>query len=146
MKLFMSEMPGYIKRELDQLQEVIGPYMKKISKYSIWTLPLLLVSAFNLIFMIFTGDINGENALAIGLFALMGAIGAALFKEVRIQQKELRKKSANYMIDRIKNSEIANDFHKKQYIQQIKNEPASKTINLFINFLIEENNRKRLLD
>jgi hypothetical protein len=139
-------MPNYIKGELEQLQEVIGPYMKKISKYSIWTLPLLLVSSFNLIFMVITGGLNRENVIAIGLFALMGAVGAALFKEVRIQQKELQKRSAIYMIDRIEKSEIANDYNKNQYIKLIKNQPASKTINHFINFLIEENNRKRLLD
>jgi hypothetical protein len=139
-------MPNYIKGELEQLQEVIGPYMKKISKYSIWTLPLLLVSSFNLIFMVITGGLNRENVIAIGLFALMGAVGAALFKEVRIQQKELHKRSAIYMIDRIEKSEIANDYNKNQYIKLIKNQPASKTINHFINFLIEENNRKRLLD
>ncbi len=36
MNMFMTEMPNFIKREMEQLHEIIKPLAKKVSKYTFW--------------------------------------------------------------------------------------------------------------
>jgi nucleoid-associated protein YejK len=142
----MSEMPNHVKKEIEKLQEIVNPIMKKIAKYTMWTLPLVLFSFFNMLSLIFLGSLNRDNLPMILFFALIGSVGMALYKEVRIQQREIQKISAKYIIERIKKSEVATETHKIQYIELIKEQPIGKMMNHFIMFLNEEENRRRLLN
>ncbi|WP_121613381.1 YwnF family protein [Mesobacillus foraminis] len=145
MNLFMNQMPSNIKREIEQLQKILSPLMKKISKYAFWTMPLMGISIMNLGYLLFFGQVTRESIPAVIIFAVIGALGFALFKEVKLQQKELQKLSSIYIIERINKSEIATDNHKKEYISLIKEQPESKAMSHFINFLMEEDQRKQML-
>jgi nucleoid-associated protein YejK len=142
----MPEMPNHVKKEIEKLQEILNPIMKKVAKYTMWTLPLVVFSIFNLVSLVFFSALNRDNFPMILFFAFTGAIGMAMYKEVRIQRKEIQKISAHYIIERIKQSEIATESHKKQYISLINKQPIGKMINHFIQFLNEEENRRRLLN
>lgn len=145
MNLFTKEMPNYIKREIELMQEKLSPLMKKVSRYALWTMPLIWVSLFNLGNVLFFGQINQETIPAILIYAIIGALGFALFRELRFHQKEIRNQSSAYIIDRINNSEVATDHHKQEYIKLIKEQPNAHAINHFIQFLMEENQRKHML-
>ncbi|MBT2755523.1 YwnF family protein [Mesobacillus foraminis] len=145
MNLFMDQMPSNIKREIEQLQKILSPLMKKISKYAFWTMPLMGISIMNLGYLLFFGQVTRESIPAVIIFAVIGALGFALFKEVKLQQKELQKLSSIYIIERINKSEIATDYHKKEYISLIREQPESKAMSHFINFLMEEDQRKQML-
>ncbi|MCM3584577.1 YwnF family protein [Mesobacillus maritimus] len=145
MNLTMKEMPLHVKKELEKLERIISPAMKKMTKYSLWTFPLLGVSIFNLVSLIFFGALNRDTLPLVLFLAIIGAIGMALYKEIKMQRKELQKISAEFMITRIQNSEVANDYHKKMYIELIKAQSIGKMMNSFIQFLNEEENRKRML-
>jgi uncharacterized protein (DUF927 family) len=129
-------MPSNIKREIEQLQKILSPLMKKISKYAFWTMPLMGISIMNLVYLLFFGQVTRESIPAVIIFAVIGALGFALFKEVKLQQKELQKLSSIYIIERINKSEIATDNQKKEYISLIKEQPESKAMSHFINFLM----------
>ncbi|MGG7618422.1 DUF5392 family protein [Bacillus coreaensis] len=145
MNLFTKEMPHYIKREIELMQEKLSPLMKKVSRYALWTMPLIWVSLFNLGYTLFFGEITQETIPTILIYAIIGALGFALFRELRFHQKEIQKQSSAYIIDRINNSEVATDYHKKEYITLIKEQPNAHAINHFIQFLMEENQRKHML-
>ncbi|SEM21649.1 hypothetical protein SAMN05192533_101453 [Mesobacillus persicus] len=145
MNLFMKDLPNHIKKEIDKLQEVLHPISKKITRYSIWTFPLIAVSIFNLAGLFLFGQVNQESAPMILFLAIMGAIGMALYKEIKIQRKEIKKLSAEYMVERIKNSEVANEYRKKEYIALIQEQSINKMIAHFIHFLNEEDRRKNMM-
>ena len=134
-----------IKKEIDKLQEVLYPISKKITRYSIWTFPLIGVSIFNLAGLFLFGQVNQESVPMILFLAIMGAIGMALYKEIKIQRNEIKKLSAEYMVERIKKSEVANDYHKKEYIALIQEQSINKMIAYFIHFLNEEDRRKNMM-
>jgi len=142
----IPDMPSHVKKEIEKLQEILYPIMKKVAKYTMWTLPLVVFSLFNLLSLIYFGALNRDNLPMILFFALTGAVGMALYKEVRIQRNEIKKLSAKYMIERIKKSEVATESHKNQYIALVKDQPIGKMVNHFIMFLNEEENRRRLLN
>lgn len=146
MNMNSPNLPNHIKKEIEQLQEILNPIMKKVAKYTMWTLPLVVFSIFNLISLTYFGGLNQENLGMIVFFASVGAIGLALYKEVRIQRKEIKKMSATYIIERIKKSDVATDSNKKKYIDLVKDQPIGKMFNHFIMFLNEEENRRRLLN
>jgi nucleoid-associated protein YejK len=142
----MPDLPKHVSKEIEKLQVILNPIMKKMTKYTMWTLPLVVFSMFNLLSLMFYGALNSDNMSMILFFALTGAIGMALYKEIRIQRKEIQKISAKYMIERIKKSEVATESHKNQYIALVKEQPIGKMLNHFIMFLNEEENRRRLLN
>ncbi|MBY0096194.1 DUF5392 family protein [Mesobacillus maritimus] len=142
----IPDLPKHVSKEIEKLQEVLNPIMKKVTKYTMWTLPLILFSMFNLLSLMFVGALNFDNLSMILFFALAGAVGMALYKEIRIQRKQIQKISANYIIERIKKSEIATETHKNQYIALVSEQPIGKMLNHFITFLNEEENRRRLLN
>lgn len=145
MNLFTKEMPNYIKREIELMQEKLSPLMKKVSRYTLWAMPLIWVSLFNLGYVLFFGQINQKAIPTILIYAIIGALGFALFRELRFHQKEIQNQSSAYIIDRINNSEVATDHHKQEYINLIKEQPNAHAINHFIQFLMEENQRKHML-
>lgn len=97
----MTNIPPFIQRELEQLNEKIAPLLKKASKYGFWSIPLILISIFNLVTVLFLIPDKQKMILAIILYAIIGALGMALWKEAKLQRKEIQKVSADYVINRI---------------------------------------------
>lgn len=145
MNFMMTDVPKHIQKEMEKLQEVLSPLLVKVSKYSLWMFPLIGISLFNLLFLVFFVPINQNTAPIILLFAVLGAVGMALLKEVKLHQKEIHQLSRQYMIERIKNSEIATDQHKTEYIQLIKGQSLTQIYNTFIQFLKEEDRRRKMI-
>ncbi|TYR81519.1 hypothetical protein FZC66_06675 [Priestia megaterium] len=136
------QMSNYIQKEMEQLQTRLAPLTKKVSRYMFWSLPLIAVSAFNLIFLLFNEPLNRETLPVILMYAVIGALGMALSKETKIKRKEVQKVGADYAIERIQSSEIVSPYRKEEYIQQIKAQPLA-AMAYFIQFLNEEENRMK---
>lgn len=133
----MTDMPNFIKKEVDKLNETISPFIKKVSKYSFWALPLIAFSIINLFFMLVAMP-DTRSTVALIIYAVMGAFGFALSKEAKHQRKEILKVSEDFIIKRINKSEIVAKLVKDRYIQKVKEQPAF-AMNHFIKFLEEEN-------
>jgi len=129
-------MPHFIKKEFEKLQESLEPTVRKASKYGLWAFPLILLSLFNFVSLLFFA--SARSTIVIVIYAIIGAVGLALYKEAKFQRKAIRTVSFNYIIKRISESEVAPESLKKKYLSQIKNQPAM-TFNYFIGFLEEEN-------
>lgn len=134
----MTNIPPFIQRELEQLNEKIAPLLKKASKYGFWSIPLILISIFNLVTVLFLIPDKQKLILAIILYAIIGALGMALLKEAKLQRKEIQKVSADYVINRIEKSDIASASLKRKYTSLIKESPIL-AINYFVKFLEAEN-------
>src|SRR5699024_12386421 len=96
MFFFSMQIPGFVKKEIEKLEEVITPFMKKANRLSFWSFPLIAISLFQLLFLLF---ITPESAhmLTLGLYAAIGAAGFALAKEAKIQRKDRVNQSTEYM-------------------------------------------------
>ena len=140
----MTHLPPFVKREVEQLENIVSPLVKKVSKYSLFSFPLITVSIFNLFFLLFYIPDSQSMVFSIGLYAVLGALGFALLKEVKTQRQEIQKMSTAYILERIHNSEIASDGRKQEYMKRIKERPRV-AINLFVAFLIEEDQRASYL-
>ncbi|TFJ91391.1 DUF5392 family protein [Lentibacillus salicampi] len=143
MNQFMSKgMPSFIERELEIIDELVKPKLKKSSKYMFVAIPLLSISIINLFFMLIITGYNQDMLIALGIYALLGAIGAALYKESKHVHKEIQQIGMDHIIKRIKDSEHVNDYMKDQYITNVKAKPKF-SMQTFFNFLSEENRRKK---
>ena len=145
MKLLSLQMSAYIQKEVEQLQEKLSPFTKKVSRYMFWSLPLIAVSVFNLGFMLFTDPVTREALPMLGIYALIGAIGMALSRETKLKRKEMQKVGAEYAIERIQKSEVVSSYRKEEYIERIKAQPLAMMAQ-FIQFLSEEENRMKRAD
>lgn len=134
----MADVPVFVKREMEKLHEIVGPLMKKASKYSLWSLPLISISVVNLIFLLFFLPEEYKSATTIIVFAIVGAFGLALSKEAKFQKKEIHKLSTDYIVKRINNSNILEEQYKKKYISLVTSQPL-QAMHHFIQFLKEEN-------
>jgi hypothetical protein len=141
MNLPMTDMPSFIKKEVDKLNDTIYPFIKKVSKYSFWAFPLIAFSLINLFFMLVIMP-DTRTTVALILYAVMGAFGFALSKEAKHQRKEILKVSEAFIIKRIKRSDVVMETVKERYIKNVKEQPGF-AMNHFIRFLEEEN---RLMD
>ncbi|MCY8139612.1 DUF5392 family protein, partial [Bacillus inaquosorum] len=83
-----------------------------------------------------------ESLISAGIFALLGALGLAFFKEAGYQHKQIQKTVHIYMLNRIKKSEILSEERKDSYTRQIKEEPFA--MRSFVEFLTEEDRRKKM--
>ncbi|RYG71991.1 hypothetical protein EU245_12280 [Lentibacillus lipolyticus] len=146
MNQFMSKgMPTFIERELEIIDELVKPKLKKSSKYMFVAIPLLSISIINLFFMLVINGYTQDMLMTIGVYALLGAIGAALYKESRHVNKEIRQIGMDHIIERIKKSEHVNDYTKDKYIQSVKAKPKF-SMQTFFNFLSEEHQRKQRME
>ena len=134
----MANIPPFIQRELEKLNELITPLMKKASKYGFWSLPLILISVFNLVTILFFIPDRQNMVLTIILYAVLGALGMALSKEAKHQRKEIQKISTDYVISRIEKSDMASPSLKRKYTEMVKESPVL-AINYFVKFLEAEN-------
>ncbi|HAM81469.1 DUF5392 family protein [Ornithinibacillus bavariensis] len=133
----ITDMPSFIKKEVDTLNEAIAPFIKRISKYSFWAFPLIVFSLINLLFMLFIMP-DTRTTFSLVIYAVMGAFGFALSREVKLQRKEVIKVSEDFIINRIEKSSALVDSVKDRYIKSVKEQPAF-AMNYFIRFLEEEN-------
>jgi TRAP-type C4-dicarboxylate transport system permease large subunit len=137
-----ADVPAFVKRELEKLEEKITPIMKKASKYMFISYPLIFISVLNL-FLVLFGMATPENAaLTVVVYAVIGAVGMALSKEGKLLRKDTLKRTADYIIERINKSEDASESMKKKYIMLVKGQQIL-LIQHFIEFLKEEK-RERL--
>lgn len=132
-----TDMPNFVKRELEQLEEIVSPIMKKASRYIFWSTPLIILSLINLMTLFFTVQDEKTTPAAILIYAIIGALGFALSKEGKHQQLEIQKLSLQYMKERISKSQWASDPIKTRY-QALINENPRKAVPYFIQFLKEE--------
>ncbi|WP_080848545.1 DUF5392 family protein [Cytobacillus gottheilii] len=132
-----AEMPAFIKKELEKLEEKIQPVMKKASKYVLFSYPLIFISIMNLFLVLFGMTTTENAALTIMIYAIIGAVGMALSKEGKLLRKDILKRTAEYIIERINKSEDASESLKNKYIMLVKGQPFL-LIQHFIEFLKEE--------
>src|SRR5699024_9656731 len=131
------QMPGFIKKEIEKLEETLSPFLKKVNRYAFWAFPLIAISLFNLFFMFFVSPAD-PNIISLVIFAVIGAAGFALAKEAKVRRKEIEKISADYMIKRIQSSTTAPEHVKTTYISEIEKHPRKAMVH-FITFLKVEN-------
>ncbi|TQS74185.1 hypothetical protein DX933_12725 [Ornithinibacillus gellani] len=132
-------MPNYAKKELLKLEEVMAPFMKRASKYRMWSLPLVAISFINLIILLFV--MPEKHIPMILVYGVIGAFGLALSKEAKYQQKEMLKRSADYITNRIMKSDMVSVSFKKRYVSLVKEQPFLM-MNHFTSFLEKEEEEK----
>ncbi|GAB4073848.1 hypothetical protein GCM10028778_13510 [Barrientosiimonas marina] len=137
-----KNMPQFIEKELEAIDELVKPQLNKSTKYMMIAIPFLIISIINLFIMLVITGYQSDMLLSLGIYALLGAIGAALFKESRHVNKEIRQIGMDHIIQRIKSSELVNDYMKDQYINEIKAKPRS-SLQTFFNFLSDEHQRQK---
>ncbi|MEN2766992.1 DUF5392 family protein [Ornithinibacillus xuwenensis] len=137
MNLPITDMPNFVKKEVDSLNETLSPFIKKVSKYSFWAFPFITLSLINLFFMLVVMP-ETRTTISLIIYAVLGAFGFALSKEAKFQRKEILKVSESFIVKRIKKSNVVTDTIKERYIKSIKEQPAL-AMNNFIRFLEEEN-------
>lgn len=142
-RVMLQQIPGYIKKEIDLLGERLKPLIKKSSIYSFISLPMILFSLSNLFFLLVIQGMSKENLYYSLLFALFASVGLALMKESKNIQKEVQQLSIQYIIERISKSNFVPEMKKKEFIQNIINQPILG-INTFIQFLEEEKKLKQI--
>mgnify|MGYP001943145142 FL=1 len=135
----MSNFPHFIKREIEKLENITKPFIKRAYKFTFWSYPLIFISLINLFIVLFYMPSNNIFSGGIIFFAALGAFGFALSKEAKHQRKEIMRLSSDYMIKRINNSEIVSDQLKNEYIRLVRQQP-SRSLQHFIEFLKKENN------
>ncbi|WP_077622376.1 DUF5392 family protein [Sediminibacillus massiliensis] len=91
----------YVKKELENFQNKLMPFMKKTRRMTFISIPLITFSVINLFFLLFQVGISQESAISAVIISLAGAIGFALFKETLHKNKEIANMSLEYMKDRI---------------------------------------------
>ncbi|WP_316571395.1 DUF5392 family protein [Neobacillus sp. YIM B06451] len=143
---FMNDVPNSVKREIEKLEEIISPFLKKASKYALFSFPLITLSIFNLFILLFVAPNQNQqySATSIVIFAVIGAIGMAFSKEAKIQRIEIQNISTDYMIERIKKSELVSEHLKKEYSSLIKDQP-SMAMQHFIAFLKKEHQQRNTI-
>lgn len=138
-------MPSFIEKELEIIDDMVKPKLKKSSLYMFISIPLLSVSIINLFFMLIITGYSRDMLIALGIYALLGAVGAAIFKESKHVNKEIRDIGMDHIIKRIKDSEHVNDYMKDKYINNVKAKPKF-SMQTFFNFLTEEHQRKKMME
>ncbi|MDX8044504.1 DUF5392 family protein [Gracilibacillus sp. S3-1-1] len=145
MTSLFNNIPAFMKNELEKLFAKINPLMKKNAKYMMFAMPLLFISVFNLIFFLFFGGFENSMLAIPVIYALMAAVGLALYKESKHIKKEIRQLETEYIVTRIEKSSILNERKKKDYISIIKTQPKLN-LQTFMNFLTEENDRRKMME
>ncbi|WP_256860534.1 DUF5392 family protein [Paraliobacillus ryukyuensis] len=140
--LLFENMPPFIKREMEKITEQIQPLMKKNSKYVMFAFPLMIVGGFNLLLTFFDGGVGFDQLLVPSIYALITAIGIALYKESKHVNKQIHRIGKEHMIERIETSSIIADDKKNAYINMVKKQ-SKMSLQIFINFLTEENKQKQ---
>ncbi len=137
----IKDMPNFIKREIDLLQEILSPSIKKASRYVFWSFPLISISLFHLFLLLFFPGTNETSVPTLVFYAIIGALGMALSKEGKRYQAHIKKISVEYIVNRINKSEQVLHSVKEHYIHLVKEQPL-KSMNYFVEFLEKEHRNK----
>lgn len=131
----------FIQKELKKIHKKVEPLLKKNMMFSFISFPMIVFSIFNLYLLIFYNN-TGENVTgSIILFSVITAIGFALLKETRLNNKEIQKRSIAHITKKINTSQLINDYSKKHYLQKLKQQP-SHAMEIFFEFLSQEEQNK----
>ncbi|WP_078544512.1 DUF5392 family protein [Litchfieldia alkalitelluris] len=141
MMMFNQDIPNFVHKELEKINEVLSPITKKVAKYRLWSFPLICISLINLYLMVMMLPSIREVVPTIILYAVLGAIGMALGKEAKHYQLQLQTQSTEYIIKRINESDIESDQIKARYTRLINDNPKN-SMNYFIEFLQKENSHR----
>ncbi|ALC90886.1 hypothetical protein AM500_14665 [Bacillus sp. FJAT-18017] len=139
MNQFFNSIPRYYKKELEKIETIVQPLLKTATRYSLISVMLLVFSGINLIPLVLFAPRSEETFIAITIYALMAAVGAALRKEVKFKRVEILNKSIDYMVRRIEKSALVPEDTKSRFIKEIKEQPKMG-MNVFLHFLKEEEN------
>ncbi|MCA1024737.1 MULTISPECIES: DUF5392 family protein [Cytobacillus] len=135
-----TDMPVFVKKEIELLNERLAPTMRVASRYSLFSFPLVVFSIMNIIIVLFTMPMDENTWITLLIYSILGAVGMALSKESKIRRKAIEKISVDYMIQRINESKIATEQMKKRYIIIINEKPVM-ALAQFMEFLREEQRR-----
>ncbi|MGE6376472.1 DUF5392 family protein [Peribacillus muralis] len=141
MNIKLTNIPSFMQAELDQLQANLSPMLKKSMKYGLLSTAMIGFSVINLFFLFFNNESLSISNIALGIYALIGAIGFALLKENKHNQKEIAKMSRTYMLERMKKSRYVTDARKSNYYKKVNEQPLY-AMNVFFEFLAEEQQHK----
>lgn len=136
MNQFMN-VPRVFEKEIEQIQKIIGPLMKKTSRYSFSSIMLISFSAINLVPLLFTASWSEATMILIGVLSVLGAVGLALIKEVKHNKAEIQKLGNDYIRKRIEKSTAVAEDRKHRYLNKIKHQPKMGMV-IFLDFLNEE--------
>ncbi|KWW11272.1 hypothetical protein AS888_01695 [Peribacillus simplex] len=141
MNIKLTNIPRFMQAEIEQLQAKLSPLLKKNMKYGFLSTVMIGFSVINLFFLLFKNESLSTSNIALGIYALIGAVGFALLKENKHNQKEIARMSRNYMLERIKKSSYVTDARKSNYYKKMNEQPLY-AMNVFFEFLAEEQQRK----
>lgn len=139
MNIKINNIPGFMQDEIEQLQLKLSPLLKKNMKYGFFSTVMIGFSIINLFFLLFKNDSLPISKIALGIYALVGAVGFALLKENKHNQREIVKMSQKYMLERIKKSNYLTDARKNNYFKRVNEHPLT-AMNVFLSFLLKNNN------
>lgn len=131
------EMSRFVQREVEQVQKVTLPLMKKAGRFFLFSVPLLGISIANLVALLFFIPGGRAASFLLLLYAAVGAFGMALLKEARLHNREVQQAAVDYMIRRIEQSSVIAEGRKNEYIHSIMARPVGAMAQ-FIRFLAEE--------
>lgn len=141
MNIKLTNIPRFMQAEIEQLQAKLSPLLKKNMKYGFLSTVMIGFSVINLFFLLFKNESLSTSNIALGIYALIGAVGFALLKENKHNQKEIARMSRKYMLERIKKSRYVTDARKSNYYKKMNEQPLY-AMNVFFEFLAEEQQRK----
>ncbi|MEB1807108.1 MAG: YwnF family protein, partial [Bacillaceae bacterium] len=131
---------SYTKKEFEKMQSRISPLVKKSTIFTVASISLISISFINLYYLLF-GHVS--NMVLTVVFSILGAVGMALYKEVKFQNKEIYNTSINYIKERIMKSEIVPDYTRDRFIEKVSSEPMN-AFQTFSEFLHQEERMKKL--
>lgn len=137
----INNIPHFMQNEVKKIQLKLNPLLKKSMKYGFFSTIMIAFSLINLFFLLFNNDSYPISKIALCIYALVGAIGFALKKENKHNKKEIVKMSQKYVLERMKKSGYLTDARKNNYYQKVNEHPLL-TMNVFIEFLAEEEQKK----
>ncbi|MGE7603808.1 DUF5392 family protein [Peribacillus sp. NPDC097675] len=141
MNIKINNFPQFMQNEMKKIQTKLNPLLKKNMKYGFFSTIMIGFSIINLFFLLFKNDSHPISKIALCIYALIGAIGFALMKENKHNKREIIKMSQKYVLERMKKSGYISEARKNNYYQKV-NEYPLLTMNVFLEFLAEEEQRK----
>jgi uncharacterized membrane protein YqjE len=142
MNFNMTNVPRFMTRELEKMKEYLTPLLKKNVKLSFTSRILIAISVMNFIFIFVSGQWNNTSTVTLIIYAVLGAVGFALSKESKFINKEIIKKTEEYVVNRISKSRFLSDVKKTRFQKAVKEQPIN-AMNVFVEFMNEEEQAKK---
>jgi hypothetical protein len=142
MNFNITNVPGFMTRELENMKEFLKPLLKKNMQLSFTSSILIAISVMNFIFIFISGQWSNTSTVTLIIYAVLGAVGFALSKESKFISKEIIKKTEEYVIDRISKSRFLPDIKKTRFQKAVKEQPIN-AMSVFVEFMNEEEQAKK---